>query len=558
MVVVLLLGWLLPLTFIANIMLYFVTSAISNQINKTVELSADKAVEVCQMNLEEAVRYSRNATYISTIENSYDQFLVDQREHALYRQVTGFLNQYYSYNELFVSTMLFFLDNPQNVYYSVYVYRVNPYMINTEPIHFYQEYIHEAVIERGHELGTDIELIYLHDRLYLIRNLVDIYYQPYAMLAIELDKERLFQSLNSVWGSANYEVFVDGVGILEHEIDMDATNFQKTVLFGKHVITYQIELDSRSLIRELSYVRSLFGLVIIFLLPLFYLVIRFFRTKVTKPVANLVDASRKIQNGEYGHQIQNISDSEEFTYLIDAYNRMSKELKHQFERIYLGELAVRDASIEALQSQINPHFLNNTLEIINWEARLDGNEKVTKMIEALSTMLRFTMKRDHKNYHTLAEEFTYIDAYLYIIGQRFGSRFHIEKEIDETLLDSEIPRLIVQPILENAVEHGMKDCKIANVIVKVSKDDDRIFIQIINDRKLTEKEKNNIDQLLQVKPDPKKLSGSLGIKNVNKRLKIIYGESSGLEIICDEEERTVSTITIPLKTENNHLEEDHA
>jgi len=372
--------------------------------------------------------------------------------------------------------------------------------------------------------------------------------------------------LDSIWGAANYEVLVDGREVLNNGIDSASITSRfsddfnrsitnryqntaysyKSIEFGKHTITFLIDLDSRSLLREVTIARYIYILVAIFLLPFFYLIFNFFRQRVTKPISKLIDASKKIKEGDYGYEISNDSSSEEFTFLIDAYNAMSKELKHQFQRIFLEELAVRDASIEALQSQINPHFLNNTLEIINWEARMNGNEKVTMMIEALSTMLDFTMNREQKKYHSLADEIDYVDAYLYIIGQRFGARFHVDKEIDESLLSTTIPRLIVQPLLENAVEHGMKDRKKANILVQVKKDDGKIIILIINDRKLKDSEKEKIDALLSEKAEVKNWSGSLGLRNVNKRLKIIYGEDSGLDISNDENDRTVSRILIPV------------
>ncbi len=134
---------------------------------------------------------------------------------------------------------------------------------------------------------------------------------------------------------------------------------------------------------------------------------------------------------------------------------MSSELKNQFERSYLEQQALQQARVKALQSQINPHFLNNTLEVINWEARLSGDERVSAMIEALSVMLNAALDRDGRSMIPLREELSYVDAYLYIIRERLGDRLVIEREIDETMLDEMVPRLIFQPLVENAVEHDL-------------------------------------------------------------------------------------------------------
>lgn len=568
MVVMLLTGWLLPLMLVALVLLYFVSAMLNRQIENTIEVSADKAVEICEIQLTEVVSASKNASYISTVRNSYNQYLVDGKAQMLYKEITNFLNQHYKYDESFVCTMLFFLDNPEQIYYAANSYQENSKTAGGySTVQFFKENNMEEVIGRGNSLDTDVELVFLEERLYLIRNIVDTYYQPYAMIVIEVDPNKAFQSLESVWGAVRHEVYIDDLPTLNNGAGsrFDATRYDeiadessyirkgndayafKNIKFGKHKMTFLVELDSKAIIDELAMVRYSFVLVVVFLIPLIGMIFYFFHTKVTKPVANLIMASQKIKAGEYGYQIEEKGNSEEFTFLTEAYNAMSGELQHQFQQIYLEELALRDASIMALQSQINPHFLNNTLEIINWEARLAGNEKVSGMIEALGTMLSFTMNRKQLHFHSLAEELTYVDAYLYIISTRFENRFHAEKEIEEQLLRVEVPRLIIQPVVENAVEHGMKGKKTGKVLIRIYSCDKDMCIEIINDRKLEEKEKERIKTLLSGEIDPKAARVSLGIRNVNDRLKIIYGDFSGLSITGDEKGNTVSTIRIRME-----------
>ena len=100
---------------------------------------------------------------------------------------------------------------------------------------------------------------------------------------------------------------------------------------------------------------------------------------------------------------------------------MSGRLKYQFDHIYEEELALKDARIMALQSHINPHFMNNTLEIINWEARLAGNDKVSEMISSLGTLLDAALDRKKQPEVPLKEELTYVKAYLFIMKERLAS-----------------------------------------------------------------------------------------------------------------------------------------
>ena len=229
-------------------------------------------------------------------------------------------------------------------------------------------------------------------------------------------------------------------------------------------------------------------------------------------------------------------------------SHMSLQLKNQFERIYLEEVALRDAKIMALQSQINPHFLNNTLEIINWEARLNGNNKVSGMIEALSTMLEETMNRKEAQFHSVAEELAYADAYLYIISQRFGAKFSCTKQIDERLMSLQVPRLIIQPIVENAVEHGMDITEQGKLELRLfERADGYLCIEVEDNGHLTKEDRKRIDRILSQDIElSKEKRVSLGIRNVDQRLKMIYGPDCGLFIEGNENDDTVSTILLKM------------
>lgn len=200
---------------------------------------------------------------------------------------------------------------------------------------------------------------------------------------------------------------------------------------------------------------------------------------------------------------------------------MSSELKNQFDRIYLEQQALQEARIKALQSQINPHFLNNTLEIINWEARLADNEQVCSMIEALSTMLDAAVGRDGRSQAPLSEELKYVDAYLYITKERLGERLTVSREIEESMLGCQIPRLMLQPIIENAVEHD------------ISRSGGELCFEIEHEGQLSDSDWDSVRRSLDSgKPfDPERQhGGSVGIRNVNQRLRLITAASSARPI----------------------------
>lgn len=430
-------------------------------------------------------------------------------------------------------------------------------------------------MKEGEALDTGIKLFMVQGHLYMIRNLMDSTFIPYGMLVIELNPNTLFGSLNSVWGAGTYQVYVEGEPVMDTDSGIAASEWDerfakemdksayagkgedgfayRVTKWSKQQITYVVRMNSAGLMDDLYMIRYIFALFLVFMAPLIIIVFYFFHIKVTRPVGELVQAAENITGGEYGYQIESKVGSREFAYLNRTFNAMSLELKYQFERIYKEELELKDAKIMALQSQINPHFLNNTLEIINWEARMSGAENVSGMIEALGTMLSATMNRKQRRFVTLAEELSYVDAYLYIISRRFGSRFRVFRDIDESLLHLEVPILIIQPIVENAVEHGVEENKEGMVAIRIASDWDKIIIEVKNNGALSDKDRERIDFLLHgSKQDEDEHHVSLGIRNVNRRLKIIYGAECGLTIQSDEENHTVSRIVVKMQHESNN------
>lgn len=566
----LLLGWLLPLMLIAFCLLYFVSSMVSGQIEKTIHISADKAVEICNMQMGEIITASKNASYISTVRDSYSNYKKDGNRQNLYNEVTAFLNEQYKYNSSFLCTMLFFLEEPEDIFYTYNTYQDNNMgSSGYDRVQFFQNNVQEDMIAFSSELDTGMVLREVGGHIYLVRNLVNNLFRPYGMLVMELEPYSIFNSLESIWGILNYEIFVDGQPILdtgvgkEFEINKLLYITDKSVYVhtknhayvynvsqeGMQTVSYLMELDAKTIIDDLFMIRYLSILVLIFVIPLIIMIVRFFYRKVTRPISKLVNAATEIALGNYGLEVEGESNSEEFAYLERAFNTMSRELKYQFEKIYLEELALKDANIMALQSQINPHFLNNTLEIINWEARMNGNDKVSSMIEALSTMLDATMNRKQRRFVTLEEELSYVDAYFFITGKRYGDRFQVKWDVDESLLHLEVPILIIQPIVENAVEHGIASNRSGNVELHIYRKEDIMYIEVVNDGRLDPKDKEKIEFLLRNdKKQDEERHVSLGIRNVDRRLKIIYGEDCGLTI-RGEEERTISTITLHIRKE---------
>jgi Predicted signal transduction protein with a C-terminal ATPase domain len=567
MIVMLLFGWLFPLLVIILGALHFVSSMLDLQVEKNVFVSMEKAIEICEIRLEDVTSASKNASYQQTVKRAYKNYQKDRDKGALHSAVTDFLNEQYKFDTRLYGAVIYFTDMPTEIYYTYNAYGEEEKEGDSARIKYFRENVKNQLISHSRSMGTQTQLYEKEGHLYLIRNLLENDYTTFGMVALELAPDQIFESLGSILGGVSYNVYLGDVPLLKHELQgdfdlsllnqptdgikyMNETEYAYAYMVREekgHKLAYLSELNAKEVVDNLYMVRYVFLLVLLIVLPLIIVVIRFFYQKVSRPVARLVEAASEISMGKFGLEIEEVSDSVEFASLENAFNTMSKQLKRQFEKIYLEEIALKDANIKALQSQINPHFFNNTLENINWEARMSGNKKVGEMISALSTMLNATINREQQHFVPLSEELGYVDAFLYIIGCRYGDGLTVVRHIDKDLMDVEIPRLIIQPIVENAIEHGVAKTRRGRVVINIYQKREKMYIEVINEGKLSKEDRENIGHLLNDEVLEKEVKRtSLGVRNVNKRLKIIYGESCGLKI-RSRGDRTVSTLVINIE-----------
>jgi hypothetical protein len=210
--------------------------------------------------------------------------------------------------------------------------------------------------------------------------------------------------------------------------------------------------------------------------------------------------------------------------------------------VYRSEVAARDAKIASLLARINPHFLNNTFEITNWQIRLGNYESAEKMIESLAALFNAAMNRESSATTTLSSELEYCDAYLYIIKMRYGDKLEIIKDANPETLNRRVPALIIQPLLENAVKHGIEPAGGGRINLSIFLRENKIFINVTNDGKqISEAGVKNIEKLL----SGKDRGFSMGLLNVQERLKLIYGKKSFIKI-SSENGLTLATICVPI------------
>ena len=545
----LILGWILPVLIMTTLLATFVDRRGAEQVDQTVFSAMDKAEEIFRLEMDACETASKNASYYSDIRDAYLECVRTGDDRSFSAEVNGFLRSEYKYNSLIRCAVLIFPKENDRFY--TYNNSTGAGYGNVE---YFLGNVEEEVRELAESLGTSTTLMSENGHTYMVRNLMLPDFTPYAVLALELNEQMLVSGYESVWGYTDSVFLLDGAYMTGNAAvaegaggkpDRGRSYVTRTLQVYNREITVIVSLD-RSVLYEKRLANWLiFGILIIVMFPLMFLLFRFFDRSVLLPIGRMVHAYGEVAGKNYGYRIEEHSASREFYYMEQSFNEMSAQIRDQFDRIYREEIALRDARIMALQSQINPHFLNNTFEIINWEARLNGNIKVSKMIEALSTMLEATMNRRGDPLHSLSEELNYVDAYAYIISERLGDDFHYGKEVDESLLGVHVPKLILQPIVENAVEHGLSRVHKGNVRLRLFAEGDYILIEIVNDGAMNEEDEQKVRRILSEAPEQEQEGSlSLGIRNVNRRLRLIYGPECGLFMENRDGCYTVSTIRL--------------
>ena len=297
-----------------------------------------------------------------------------------------------------------------------------------------------------------------------------------------------------------------------------------------------IGISSNVLFKEIRDIARFILILCAATLPIGLLLIDYFYMDIIKPLNELIKKMHQIETGNIGIEIESKRE-DEFGYVFRTFNSMSSRIKMLINTVYKKEIAVKDAEIKALQAQINPHFLFNTLEAINWKARINGVDEISDMISAFSSIIEANMNRNNVKSITLKEEMDYISSYCYLIEKRFGKKITFNLDFDEAAFCYRIPKLILQPIVENSIYHGLERKKgKGTVTIKVLPGDNDLIISVEDNGLGIEEEKlKNIKQeLLDDSFLDKDLSindnEKIGVLNVHRRIMLLYGKNYGVDI----------------------------
>ena len=302
----------------------------------------------------------------------------------------------------------------------------------------------------------------------------------------------------------------------------------------------------RELLRKSRQAQSVYVLTAIILVIVALLFSRFMARSITLPIQKLRDSMKKVQEGDFSVSDVVVDSKNEIGSLTKSFDVMTHRIHELMEQNVHEQEEKRKSELKALQSQINPHFLYNTLDSIIWMAEGKKNEEVVLMTASLARLLRQSISNEDEVV-PIANEVEYARGYLTIQKMRYKDKLEFQIAVDSSILYIPLIKLVLQPIIENAIYHGLKYKESKGLlIVKGFMKDGNAVLQVIDDgvgmdeetlAHIYDKHKVNYH------------SNGVGVYNVQKRLKLYYGEDYGITYTSELGKGTTATITIPGRQE---------
>lgn len=374
----------------------------------------------------------------------------------------------------------------------------------------------------------------------------------------------IIQDISNKYKSISYIVDQDGKIMCSNDSAMVGKDFphrlikdSESDLFyainsSKKIFLYQnvpmsndwimiITIPENELNREVAYINStilLYCLIAIILCIVIGIIIVF---RLTKPTELLLKGMHAFGNGDFTQRLS-LTSNDEIGKIGQEFNNMADKIENLVEKVLRMEITQKQAEIDMLKMQINPHFLYNTLDTISWMATMNDQEEISDMAIALGNLLRATIKKD--SFITVEEEIKSLSDYLFIQEYRFGDKIKVEYDIQDEALNCVIPNFILQPIIENAIYHGLEPTLEGGILkIEIKILQNMLLFRIIdNGVGMSEEEIKELYKQFRTEND----NQIIGLKNVYRRIQLIYNKRSEFYVKSRKDEGTEVGFKIPL------------
>ena len=312
--------------------------------------------------------------------------------------------------------------------------------------------------------------------------------------------------------------------------------YAKSKICGWYVIM-KIPIDSLIGNFKREYFSSFIIMLVLLAIVAFFLS-WFVSTKINQSFYKVIGVISNIGEGNFNQTIT-YNNEDEFSFFYTKINQMNKDLQNLIHENYEVKLVQKETQIRALNTQLNPHFIYNTLNVINWSCLEGRTLDASKMIVNLSRMLQYTTYHNDPE-ELLSDDLEWLKKYIDILRIRFADKFDVKITIPDELLDIHVPKLFLQPFVENSVIHGFNDSQEKGLLeISAEYNADEVFFYVEDNGKgMTTEE---IETVLHKK------KSSIGMMNVNEIISILYGNDFGVQISSQIGEGTSVQIHIPLK-----------
>jgi len=496
--------------------------------------------------IERAIDLSKDATYDGELTQVFADFSGGHMSSGeAMRAARTYLERKYGRETMFTFAACFSVDEPDTLIYS---------RSGFDWARVYQLGAHERVKRLGETLDTRSLFIQEGSDVYLIRNLYNLKLERYGMLVLGVRMDSLIRPITELADNWDAQVSVrvgDAGDVLRAWDELsaglsdsgeDGIACVQRVRERDYVLDMVMTVSKHRVYGEIEAFQQMMQGLFFLLIPVMALILVYVNRRIIRPITILSQASRRIEAGEWGITVP-MHGKDELGDLGRAFSGMSTKIARLIDKTYKEEIALRDARIQAMQSRINPHFINNALEMINWQSRMEGSQTVSAMVESLSVLLNASMAKGNRRMVPLAQEAEVAGAYFYFISQRFGDRLSVKQDIDERALDIQLPLMTIQPLLENAVEHGVAPAGGGEIALSCRLQEETLYIAVSNSgRPMSAEDRRNIDLALSGDTQG---GHHLGLANIASRLRLIYGDRAQITAEQDEHSRTQLQLRIP-------------
>ena len=342
-------------------------------------------------------------------------------------------------------------------------------------------------------------------------------------------------------------------GLVEENIDVILANDEGVITSGDKIYTVSKSVETgwitvgaisrEELFKNNKQVQGMYLLVAGALLISVLIISSIIAKQITKPIKKLSKSMSMVEHGEFEKASVPITLDNEIGMLSRSFNVMTERIHTLMEQNIYEQEEKRKNEMKALQAQINPHFLYNTLDSIIWMSEAGKNEEVVLMTSALAKLLRQTISND-KAKVTVFEEINYVKSYLTIQKMRYKDKLEFQINVSPEIMNTKIIKFALQPLVENAIYHGLKykETK-GNLIIEGYRDGEKAVLVVKDDG--VGMDEQTLEHIFDGSKKGDKSNG-VGVPNVQKRLQLYYGPEYGIKYESRKGEGTVATVTVPM------------